>query len=172
MKKIILFITVLVFSFSCVKRQKGSPTPEIEYIEFNAYKTDDGNDASYHLFKFLDGDGDLFRNQVGDGPNFVSNFFYLDSVTKQFIPFVTIKKLVEPGKTDTVIFRDTFGISQTVVNPKDISFKDQSINGTILVPSKEYRPSNRIKTFFYTYYIIDRAGNKSNKVTTPTITVP
>lgn len=154
---------------SCIKRQKGSPTPEIEYLDFQAFKRSGDNDTSYHLLKFLDGDGDLFRNiESNEGPNFMSKLFYFNNDSNKFIPYVQI---VKDPTTGVVLGIDSFPYKQTVTNPKDVSFKDQSINGTILIPSKEYRPSNSVKKFYFTYYMVDRAGNKSNVVTTPTITV-
>jgi len=152
----ILFISLI--AFACVKKPTTSPIPTIEYVDFQATKVN-GNDTAVMVIGYEDGDGDIFRDVTLHGPNIVGTFYYLNSATKQFT-----------GIKD-FITNDTARITQTVVQPKDASYKGKSVKGKIYLPWSPFRSGDSVKIFKYTLFVVDESGNKSNIITTPNFTI-
>jgi hypothetical protein len=116
-------------------------------------------DTAVMVIDYEDGDGDIFKDDTQNGPNIIGTFYYLNSKTGQF----------HSVKDD--ITKDTMRITQTVIQPKDASYKGKSVRGQIYLPWRPFRTGDSVKIFKYTIFVVDQAGNKSNTLTTPTFTI-
>ncbi|MBI2721225.1 MAG: hypothetical protein HYX39_03510 [Bacteroidetes bacterium] len=149
---ICIFFGIGVF-ISCAPKQRNSRIPSIVYKDFKAYKVN-GSDTAVMIIAYADGDGDIFRDN-NSSPNFIGTFYYLNSATKQFTPLIDI------------VTKDTARITQTILQPKDNSYKGKSVQGEMFIPFNPFRSGDSVKTFKYTLFMVDQAGNKSNVITTP-----
>jgi hypothetical protein len=145
-----LLLILILFLSACEEKETYSEIPEIQLISFytELEHTVDFGDILYgHLtFSFVDGDGDIgfFENSDSsyDGP--VINDMFIFEFTKT---------------------NGDFEIEDTVeyVLP---SFNQGVLKGTVDV--KLRHTVNDADTVYYEFYIIDRAYNVSNIITTPT----
>ncbi len=158
MRNIVLILLFVFIAFACVKKPPTSPVPVIDFINFNAWKSN-GNDTAVMVISYEDGDGDIFRDNTKNGPNVIGTFYYLNSATNKFT------------STKDFITNDTARITQTVVQPVDASYKGKSVKGQIYLPWSPFRSGDSVKVFKYTIFVEDEAGNKSNILTTPQFTV-
>jgi len=157
MRFILIIFLVVLFGFSCVKKQSKDPVPSLEFIDFTSSKSN-GIDNGQMILGYADGDGDIFREIPGKVPNLIMKFYYYNNGTKKFTGFF-----------DTNI-SDTFNIAKIITQPGD-GFKGKSIRGEIYIPMTEFRPADSIKVFKYVIFAVDEAGHNSNIVTTPQFTV-
>ncbi len=141
-----------------MKKQSNDPNPVIEYIDFKAWK-DNGSDTAVMVLGYQDGDGNIFRENNLKGPNLIGTFYYLNSATQKF---TAIKD---------IITNDTARITQTVLQPKDASYKGKAVKGQMYIPWNPFRSGDSVKVFKYTLFVVDDAGNKSNVITTPVFTI-
>lgn len=144
MRPATLFLILTIFFGSCIKQPSYPPEPEIEFKSVSATQIVPGTDSLVVEIGFQDGDGDL---GVKDGDSTL-NAFLIDNRTgfpySYQIPFV---------------------------NPRGNS---KSISGTIWITVDPFalncRPNRpNFDTISYEVYIVDRAGNESNRVQTPDI---
>lgn len=156
----LFFISFLALYLSaCVKRPSTSPEPTLEYKDFFAFRVRGNSDSAIAVLKYEDGDGDLFMDNTTDGPNLIGTFYYLDRFTGTF------KAVYNP------VIKDTLRFTQTVLQPKDASYKGKSIQGEIYIPVRDFRTGDSVKTFKYTFFMKDMQGHFTNTVTTGSITV-
>ncbi len=141
---------------ACVKKTNYPTSPVIEYKDFIPFP----GDSAYLQIKFTDGDGDI---GVKDGDSTKSLFFtyyYLDTVTQKYTAFYQ------------ALLNDTLRFNYIVKSPTE-SYIGKPISGELSVSINPfYRHSKKIKHIKYVIYMLDRAGNKSNVLSTPDITVP
>jgi hypothetical protein len=154
-----IIIICLSLAFGCVKKRNATPEPVIEYKDFSAWKTVAGNDTAVMVIGYEDGDGDIFRESNLKGPNLIGTFYYLNSATNKF---TAIKD---------EITNDTMRITQTIVQPKEGSYKGRSVRGEMYLPWAPFRSGDSVKVFKYTVFVVDDSGKKSNIVTTPTFSI-
>jgi hypothetical protein len=160
MKRVLVPIIIFIFVLSaCVKKASESPIPTLEYYNFVAWKVRVKTDTAVMVLKYEDGNGDIFLANNTQGPNVIGTFYYKNSATGKF---TAIKDQIT---------NDTARITQTIIQPKDASYKGKSIRGEIYLPMSPFRSGDSVKVFKYTFFVIDEAGNKSNLVTTPELTV-
>jgi hypothetical protein len=162
--KYLLSLLALLFLVSCVKRPSKDPVPSIEFIAFNTENTTTAKGS--FLIDYEDGDGNLFSPEDNPTPNFICSFYYYNKATGNYDPYIT--NLIFP---DGSTLKDTFRITTSVRNPKDLDLKNKPIKGSIYIPLTQYRSSDTIKIFKYSMFMVDRAGNKSNIITSPSYTV-
>ncbi len=152
-----LFILVVgsFLTFSCVKKNSYPTIPEIEYKDFIPFI---GDSADLQV-KFTDGDGDI---GVADGDStrtFWVTYYYRDTITNKYIGFYR------------PLFNDTLRTGYIIKSPSN-SYEGSPISGEVSVRLQQFRHSKRITHVKYVVYLIDKAGNKSNTITTPEIIVP
>lgn len=148
-----------IFCVGCVKKQSKDPVPVIEYKDFHAWKSN-GTDTAVMIIGYQDGDGDIFRDAVTNGPNLIGTFYYLNSATHKFTPIIDI------------ITHDTARFTQTVTQPnKDQSYKGKAVTGDMYIPWTPFRSGDSVKIFKYTLFVVDESGHKSNVLTTPEFTI-
>ena len=135
---------------SCVKKKSYPTVPEIEYKDFFPFV---GDSADLQT-KFTDGDGDIGVSEEDSTRTFWVTYYYKDTITNKFVGYYR------------PLFNDTLRTGYIVKMPND-SYKGKSVSGEISVRLQQFRHSKKIKNVKYVIYLLDKAGNKSNVVTTP-----
>ena len=159
MPKVLLITVLFIFLWSCVKRPSTSPNPTISYNNFQAWKVRGTIDTAVAVLNYEDGDGDIFLDNTTQGPNIIGTFYYLNKQTGQF-----------SGVKDNIT-NNTLRFTQTVLMPNDVNYNGKSIKGEMYIPIASFRTGDTVKTFKYTFFVQDKAGHKSNVITTPSITI-
>lgn len=149
---LLLFFTLSLCS-SCLKKEDISPIPLIAFKDFVANK-----DTANLYINFTDGDGDIGLTQNDTTPPNNYNCF-ISYIEKQNGVWV---------KRDLPI---EFNYRIPMVNTSN---KKKSIKGEIKIAIKPYYydPFSLFDTIKYELYIMDRALNKSNIISTPEIITP
>jgi len=159
--KIRLFSSLLVVAGlnSCVKEKDFPTTPAIEFKQYDSY----GRDSANCIIKFKDGDGDI---GVLDGDSIADlkmKYLYYDTITASFLP-------LDYDLTNATF--DTLFADYRVPNlTPDGQYK--ALDGEIKVKLRSlpiYDPTHfKVK---WEITLKDRAGNKSNIVSTNEIDLP
>jgi hypothetical protein len=140
--KNIIYLSAIVLLFSCKKEQVISDTPIIEFKSISPATVQEYSDDIIITISYSDGDGDLGENNPD-----IHNLFVEDNrngIVYQFrIPHLA------PDNNSVAIEGD-FNIT---------------INGSGITDESSSQQLN------YAIYVIDRAGNKSNTITTSNITI-
>jgi len=140
--KNIIYLSAIVLLFSCEKEQVISDTPIIEFKSISPATVQEYSDDIIITISYSDGDGDLGENNPD-----IYNLFLEDNrngIVYQFrIPHLA------PDNNSIAIEGD-FNIT---------------INGSGITDESSSQQVN------YSIYVKDRAGNKSNTITTSNITI-
>ena len=140
--KYIIYLFAIVLLFSCEKEQVISNTPEIEFQSSSPTTVQEYSDNIIITISYSDGNGDLGENNPD-----IHNLFVEDNrngIVYQFrIPHLA------PDNNSIAIEGD-FNIT---------------INGSGITDESSSQQVN------YTIYVTDRAGNKSNSISTSSITI-
>lgn len=151
-------ITAMIYS-SCEPFEKVSDIPEIHFKSLSdLYATDTGSisfTAVDLIFSFIDGDAD-FGVDKSINPTDTINFV--------LIPFRKIDGLYDS------IDVDTYGRKYTIKRNENMDRQGQNktVKGDIKLQI-QYFPKPPFDTIRYDFYILDRAGNKSNTESTADI---
>ena len=143
----ILAILALLITWqsSCIDPPKYDKVPEISNITVSKTTLKPGVDSIFIQFDFTDGDGDL-GSKTGDS---LVTLYRTDMRTNyvypEYIPFLNLKGTID----------DVSGSVIVTVPAADYS--------CLFNPVEE--------TLQYEIYIVDRAGNASNKLQTPEMTL-
>lgn len=150
-----IFAFIAVVLYSCVKKTTYPTTPEIVYKDFIPYE---GDSADLQI-KFKDGDGDIGVTSDSDSTKTLFyTYYYKDTVTQKYRAYYS------------ALFNDTLRTGYIVKIPTD-EYKGKTISGEISVRLQQFRHSKKIKNVKYVIYLLDNAGNKSNVLTTPELSV-
>jgi hypothetical protein len=140
--KNIIYLSAIVLLFSCEKEQVISDTPIIEFKSISPATVQEYSDDIIITISYSDGNGDLGENNPD-----IHNLFVEDNrngIVYQFrIPHLA------PDNNSIAIEGD-FNIT---------------INGSGITDESSSQQLN------YAIYVTDRAGNKSNTITTSNITI-
>lgn len=152
----LLIITLIcVGIFACVKKTNYPVEPVISFNSFTPYQ-DETADIN---IKFTDGDGDIGVDITDSKLTMWVNYYYKDTITQIYRAFCY------------GCGTDSLKNPYIVRAPKD-SYLGKPISGEIVVNLQGYRHSKKIKYIKYVIYLFDKAGNKSNVITTPELIVP
>jgi hypothetical protein len=161
----LLFVTMLVVT-GCIKEKQFPTQPVIEFQEFVNYV---GNknmvDSADCIIKFTDGDGDvgIAPEDTISKPNLRLKYLYKNLTDGKFYPFDAI---------DSTTVLDTLFFDYRIPNlTPDGQYK--ALDGTIKIKlrtSPIFYPGHKVVKF--EIRLTDRAGNKSNIVSTNEIAVP
>lgn len=160
MKKIV-GVTSLLFLLilgSCVTSPNYPNEPQIEFVGFSKSELEQGslnNDSLTMIISFTDGDGDL-----GSPPETAEkNLFVVDNRTGEIYNSFKTPVIPEEGVGN--------GVSGEI---RVLMFTTCCIFPDNIPPceSPDLYPSNEIS---FDVYIVDRAGNESNIITTPSFTL-
>ncbi len=149
----ILAITGTVV-YSCVKKTTYPKTPEIEYQAFYPFV---GDSADFQI-KFTDGDGDIGVSETDSTRTLFVTYYFKDTVTNKYRAYYS------------TLFNDTLRTGYVVRAPSD-SYQGKPISGEVSVRLQQFRHSKKIKNVKYVVCLFDKAGNKSNVITTPELQV-
>ncbi len=157
---LVLFTFIIISFLGCVKPPEFSNIPEIKFISFSKNTIQQGvinpNDSILVTFSFQDGDGDIGETNDSKVVNvFVNDSRDNDTVYLPFkAPFIPLK-----GGSNSISGEMTLRLNSICcIYP----------NGEWPCTPNEKYPTN---TTFFSIYIKDRAGNKSNVIKTPPITI-
>lgn len=141
MNKNILFLMAVLNIWGCSKDEDLDLSPEIKFEAISPDVVTENEDQLSLEIWYRDNDGDLGENNPD-----VKNLFVIDQ--RNNVTFAYRVQQLAPNTSDEIRIQGTFNIqlgSQIIVDGKDeVSFK---------------------------VYVIDRAGNQSNTITTPSIKI-
>lgn len=157
-KYLFVFSVIGMIVYSCVKKTTYPTTPTIEYKDFIPY----AGDSADLKVSFTDGDGDIGVQENDSTRNFWYTYYYLDTVTNKYRAYSMVNLIT--GNVDTL------RLGYIIKSPSD-SYKGKPISGEISVRLQKFRHIKQVKNVKYVFYLFDEAGNKSNTVTSPEITV-
>lgn len=136
-----LLITAIIFA-SCNTENEISDVPEISFISVMPNVVTEYQDSLVFSISYRDGNGDLGENNTD-----TDNLFIEDS-----------RNGVAYG----------FRIQQLAPNDADIAIQG---NLNITLPNTAIINGGQSESVSYSIWIVDRAGNESNRVTSSTVTV-
>lgn len=139
-----LYIGVCILIVASCKKDKNtiSNTPAIEFVSVTPSQVKEYQDEISFTISYIDGDGDLGENNPD-----VKNLFLTDSrngVTYEY----RIQQLAPDGAT--------------------IAIKG---NLSVILNNTGITDGSNSQTFTYSMYIVDRAGNQSNTITSSPVVV-
>lgn len=134
-------LTIALIS-SCNTSEEISEVPEISFENVTPSVVTEYQDSLVFTLSYRDGDGDLGENNTDN-----DNLFIQDS-----------RNDVAYG----------FRVQQLAPNNADIAIQG---NLTVTLPNTAIIGGGSSETVSYTIWIVDRAGNESNKVTSSSVTV-
>ena len=146
---------ILIVTYSCIKKKQYTTEPTIEFKEFVPY-TDESADLT---ILFNDGNGDIGVGENDSTISLYTTYYYYDTITHVYRAFL---------KTSP---NDTLRTNYIVKSQSD-AYNGKPISGEISVRIQQFRHSKKIKKVKYVVYLLDKAGNKSNVITTPELIVP
>jgi hypothetical protein len=150
-----LGLLLVVFFQACVKKTTYPKIPEISFRDFVNFP---GDSADLSI-KFTDGDGDIGVSESDSTKTLFITYYYQDTITLKYTAYYS------------PLFNDTLRNSYIVRAPKD-SYEGKPISGEVNVRLQQSRHSSKIKRVKYTIYLSDKAGNLSNKIITPELSIP
>ncbi|MFO7789024.1 MAG: hypothetical protein R6V32_00500 [Bacteroidales bacterium] len=162
MKKIctygfILFVTSIISG--CYEIEEYPPEPEIEYKSFLIKDTIDALDnhilSGTLKMNFVDGDGDIGHESVNDTAT-------EDTNKNVFIDLLKKEEGVYNEVELTIPYEYRIPYFETTAN-------NPTLKGKIIVSEINFDPPYEGDTIKLRFYIIDRAGNKSNIEITPAV---
>jgi hypothetical protein len=156
------FLLISVLSTSCQKNTNSNPVPVISFKSFTGTGVNQGTLA----INFSDGDGDIgYPSQDPSAqPNLWVKYLYYDTGSKAFIG-------VPHSPADTITHDSVYYVYNVpYITPAG---KDKSLSGIIEVAintwyANPYNDLSLLKVEFQ-IYMFDRAGHKSNVITTPVL---
>lgn len=158
---IVLAILGSVILSACVKEKDFPTTPAIAFLKYDNYSADSAD----CVITFKDGDGDIgiLESDTVSPNDFRLKYLYKDTLDGIFKPFDAI---------DSTLVMDTLFYTYRVPNlTPEGQYK--ALDGEIrakLRAAPIYYPTHEIVKFEITLY--DRAGHRSNVVTTDEIVIP
>ena len=158
----ILAFTVLLCISSCIQFQNYPIEPHIKFVSFNKITNSTGIDNQGTLtFSFTDGDGDLGLDDSQTAPPFdTSSQYYYNIFIKYFEK--------QNGQYNEVVLTPSNNGRFPNITP---SGEKKGIQGNLAVDLYINNPFSAFDTIRYEVYIVDRALNHSDTITTPDIIV-
>jgi len=146
---------------SCVKEDQYPVVPHIEFTGYGIYSAADGTDSTCKItISYTDGDGDIGLTEADNLEPYKYNYY------------LKLMQLVDGQMVDVILPTDsiTFNARIPILTPTG---RNKNIKGEISMNFDLYFNSYLLKsdTIGFEIYIIDRALNKSNIVTTPNLTI-
>lgn len=144
MKQLLLLLfTATAFGLSsCNETAEISEVPEISFVSVVPNVVTEYQDSLVFTISYLDGDGDLGQNNTDN-----DNLYIQDS-----------RNQVAYG----------FRIQQLAPDNANISIQG---NLNVTLPNTAIVNGNASESVTYTIWVVDRAGNESNRVSSSTVTV-
>lgn len=156
---LLLFFVFTIGIVACVKEKNFPPQPVIEFNRFDLY----GHDSANCYIKFKDGDGDvgLLSSDVTSPDDLKMKYLYKDTATGLFLP---VDSSFGTAQFDTLFY--TYRVPN--LTPQG---QYKALDGEIKIKLRSsplFGPHQIVK---FDIRLTDRAGNKSNIVSTDEINV-
>jgi hypothetical protein len=166
-----LFIILgVLLTFSCKKYEEFPPEPVLKYLDFIILRDNMGIDQQGVLrFEYSDGDGDIGLYDYDTVAPYDYNLF-IKYFELQNGVFKEVYQITPIPVNDSVIIYDTatFNGRIPILTPAG---KNKAIRGEIDDTLFINNPLSDFDTIKFEAYIVDRALNKSNVISTPPIFV-
>lgn len=152
MKALSCFILAALLVYGCVKQPSKNPVPSLEFKTVSPLGKVAGTsrDTAVVIYRYNDGDGNLFNNSSKDAPNVVCSIYTFDADSNKFI---------------------VNNVPYSIVQPANGYYKGKAIYGDIYLPMRQFRPSDKVKMVRFELFMVDVDKNKSNVITSPTYTL-
>lgn len=163
----ILILSVILLVVSCKKKDEYPDTPSIVYESFIKLRNAQGIEEKGILeFSFTDGDGDIGLFSWDTVAPYDYNLFitYFEKQNGEFKEVVLTWFNNETQQLDTI----NFNARIPIINH---TLEDKSYKGKIEIELFINNPFSDFDTIRFDAYIVDRALNESNTITTPEIVV-
>ncbi len=167
MLKKVKIVTILAFAVlaglsSCIQFQNYPIEPHIKFVSFTKIPTTSGvDDKGTLLFSFTDGDGDLGLDDTQTDPPYDTASIYYYNI---FIRYYEKQN----GEYNEVVLTPSNNGRYPNLTPDG---SKKGIQGNIAVDLYINNPFSIYDTIRYEVYIVDRALNHSDTITTPDIIV-
>lgn len=157
---LLLVITGLLILPGCMKKESFSDIPAIQFKDFVMYYDTLGRpDHGELTISFQDGNGDIGLSGSDTYPPF-------DSLSPYYYNFIIDYYEMRGGVFKKVNLAFPLSARIPVLNPDN---NGKPIKGTLVDKSVFLNPNPVYDTVKYEVYIYDRALNKSNVISTPTL---
>lgn len=153
MRHLLLIIFGAIILAACVKQPSTDPVPVLEYKNVTPLGKVAGNgtrDTAVVIFRYNDGDGDLFNNTSKETPNVVCSIYTFNPDSNKF---------------------DVNNVPYSILQPANGYYKGKSIYGDIYLPMRQFRPSDKVKQVRFEVFMVDVQKHKSNIISSPIFTV-
>jgi hypothetical protein len=153
MRHLILFIFVALIAVRCVKQPSTDPVPSLEFKDVTPLGKVAGQgtrDTAVVIFRYNDGDGDLFNNSSKDQPNLICRIFTFNTDSNKF---------------------DVNNVPYSILQPANGYYKKKSIYGDLYVPMRQFRPSDKVKMVRFEIFMVDIQKHQSNTISSPVYTL-
>ncbi len=152
MRQLLLTICLGLVAFACVKQPSDNPVPSLEFKTVSPLGKvgTTGRDTAVVVFRYNDGDGDLFNNTSKDAPNLVCSIYTFNADSNKF---------------------EVNNVPYSIIQPANGYYRGKSIYGDLYLPMRQFRPSNKTKIVRFEIFMMDMSKHKSNIITSPTYTL-
>lgn len=160
-KYILLFFSIMI-CISCTEEINFSEIPHIEFVSFTKIQNSSGiDDKGVLKITFTDGDGDLglAKEDTAYPYNYENKYYY-----NFFIRYFEKQN----GKYVEVELPLTFNARIPYITPES---EEKALQGDIDIELFINNPFSSYDTIKYDIYIVDRALNESNIISTPDIII-
>lgn len=154
---LILLSIICICLYNCASAPKFGPEPTLEFVSISKATMEQGffnNDSVTLVLNFTDGDGDI----GGLDGQIEQNLFLIDNRTESIADQFVVPTIPEQGINNGIQGEIRIRLYTTCCLIPTI-------------PACESSPDFPLDTVTYDVYLIDRAGNQSNTVTTSLITL-
>ena len=137
------YLLLIIFGSIVFACVKKTSYPNVPVIEYK---------------NFLPYVGDIGVGESDSTRTFWVTYYYKDTITNNYVGYYR------------PLFNDTLRTGYIIKSPTD-SYKGKPISGEVSVRLQQLRHSRRIKNVKYVIFLYDEAGNRSNIITSPELTV-
>lgn len=150
-----LFAVMCILFASCKKEEKYPVIPHIEFLSLEDIRSESSGMDVRLTFKFQDGDGDIGLDEDDtDSPFDTASVYYYNCFISYFEK--------QNGEFVKVELPSTLNMRI----PRLSDYDEESIEGEIYLDMYANNPFSTFDTIRYELYIVDRALNRSNTITT------
>lgn len=152
MRHLLVSLLIGLIAFACVKQPSDNPVPLLEFKSVAPLGKvgNTGRDTAVVIFRYNDGDGDLFNNTNKDAPNLVCSIYSFNADSNKF---------------------EVNNVPYSILQPANGYYRNKSIYGDLYLPMRQFRPSDKVKIVRFEVFMVDIKKNKSNIITSPTYTL-
>lgn len=157
----------MILLYACGKERAGiSDIPQLTYESIEVEQSSEGKDSMVHItVRFSDGDGDIGLGDQDSTPPFDINSAYWQNLPVRIMHKVggDFEELLNP------LTNEPFALPSERIPRITPEGKNKTITGRVTVHIPANPLNTQPKEVKYELQLIDRALNRSNLITSPTI---